>query len=178
MQNNIINYRVDIEPGSMTLRINKGVVFDAKISGLFWREKGWLLWRDKYLITEQVTNQKFKLVVFRKNLLYYGEEKVELYNEDLEIIMKFRFEWDYVKFIFSKIYIFEDAKKISLSNPVKKQLIYRNGENIELNGNYEQFLPIPNELTYYFSANEELKEPFQLMMSCFCHKVLLRRRGN
>jgi hypothetical protein len=141
-------------------------MFEAKVSREFLSQK--------YSIRDTLTDNNYTLQVFYQSMFFNQDERIEIYDDQGQLFLKFNFGSNYIYHIFSKIHVDEDDKSISLTNTTKKNLVYNTHEDGEIAGYYEQFLPIPNDLTYKFVSAEQIKNPFYLVMSCLCHTLILR----
>ncbi|WP_183576157.1 hypothetical protein HDF18_19985 [Mucilaginibacter sp. X5P1] len=163
--NNIFNYKIEIDTNSALLKLNGELIFNVNPlrPGFF---------TEAYNIEEQLSGKKYSIKFFKHNVFYYKEEKIELYDEQKEILMRFDYHSTRYNLIFSRVSIEEKVKRISLVNTEKKIMVYKD-EDEEVLGDYDFWIGTWI-YEYRFSTSEKIKNPFHLFICCFCHKVLLR----
>lgn len=161
------NYTIDLAEPDIVLKINSFVMLEAKVKGFFFSYG--------YELHERLTNTKYQIKIYRLTPTYWGEERIEVHDDQKHLIMKFI----YGRKLASprKIWVADSINNISLINTGKKKMLYETGAGFSIPGHCERYRFIPSEITYKFVSETLLADPIFLLISCFCHYVVLRPRS-
>ena len=160
-------YKIETKWPNLVFQINSVTVFDAKIKYKFFKKH--------YEVYDQISGKLYIVTTIKSKGIFGRNKWIEVYNDQNEIILKFNLVYKYAFYIFSIFNCLRGDNNICLTNTIKRILIFQTEDGLEIEGNYWRFPPIPDDVIYTFVSTVEITNPWHLLMSCFCHKTIIRR---